>query len=168
MQTRVHAALAAAVLLVLATLAAALPASTATAQTSDRTALSTRGTSTDDFEMRTLVAINRVRAEHGLRPIRRVTPCLDSLSESWGARMVSEGLWEHRDMASVVSTCRLTWTGETLARGGFSPAGLVGMWMNSPPHREVLLTGRARLAGIDVRRGADGQYAAVLNLGARR
>ncbi|WP_295658447.1 CAP domain-containing protein [uncultured Nocardioides sp.] len=94
--------------------------------------------------------INAVRAEHGLRPIR-VVPCLDALSESWGARMATEGLWRHRDMSAVVRACRLTWTGETLARGQFTPEDLVGMWMDSPPHRAILLTGRARLAGIDAR-----------------
>ena len=91
MPTRVHAALAAAVLMVLATLAATLPATTATAQVSERKAFSARATSTDDFEMRTMVEINRVRAENGLWPIKRVLPCLDTLSEAWGARMVGGG-----------------------------------------------------------------------------
>lgn len=167
MPTRPHAALVAVVVLVLATLATALP-STATAQVGERRAPATRGTSTDSFERRTLEAINAVRGQHRLRPIRRVVPCLDALSESWGARMATEGLWEHRDMAGVVRSCRLSWTGETLARGHFTPRGLVGLWMDSPPHRAILLTGRARLAGIDVRAGVGGQYSAVLNLGDRR
>ncbi len=167
MPTRAHAALAATALCVLAALLAFLPTTTASAQVGERKALVTRGTTTDDFEVRTVVEINRVRAANGLRPIRRVIPCLDGLSENWGKRMVDEGLWEHRDQSSVVSACRLSWTGETLARGAFTPASLVNMWMESPPHRAILLTSRARLAGIDVRRGANGQYAAVLNLGDR-
>ena len=168
MPTRARAALVASVLLVVASLFAFLPVTTATAQVGERRALVTRGTSTDDFERATVVEINKVRAANGLRPIKRVIPCLDGLSENWGRRMANEGLWEHRDQSSVVRACRLSWTGETLARGAFSPRSLVGMWMDSPPHRAILLTGRARLAGIDVRRGGNGQYAAVLNLGDRR
>ncbi|MBA3782890.1 MAG: CAP domain-containing protein [Nocardioides sp.] len=167
MLTRAHAALAASVLLVLTALLAVLPATTATAQVGERNALVTRGTVTDDFELATVAKINKVRAAHGLRPIKRVIPCLDGLSENWGQRMVAEGLWEHRDQSRVVSACRLSWTGETLARGNFTPASLVNMWMHSPPHRAILLTTRARLAGIDVRSGGNGQYAAVLNLGDR-
>ena len=109
-----------------------------------------------------------MRASNGLRPIKRVIPCLDGLSENWGQRMVAEGLWEHRDQSSVVRACRLSWTGETLARGAFTPPR---PWWTCgwTPRRTaaILLTGRARLAGIDVRRGANGQYAAVLNLGDR-
>lgn len=164
MPRRAHAALAAAALLVLSVLVAAMPAS---AQVAPRNALVTRGTATPHFELRTVVEINKVRAAHGLRPIKRVIPCLDGMSENWGRRMVAEGLWEHRDQSSVVRACKLSWTGETLARGAFTPASLVSMWMASPPHRAILLTSRARLAGIDVRRGANGQFAAVLNLGDR-
>ncbi len=167
MQTRAHTALAASALIIVATLLALLPATTATAQVGDRKALITRGTSTDDFERDTIVQVNRVRAAKGLRPIKRVARCLDGLAESWGQRMVVEGLWRHREQSSVLSACRLSWTGETMARGAFTPQSLVTMWMNSPPHRAILLTARARLAGIDVRSDGNGQYAAVLNLGDR-
>lgn len=168
MPSRARAALVATALCVCAALLAVLPAATATAQAGERKALVTHGTSTDDFEHDTIVEINGQRAAHGLRPIKRVLPCLDNLSEDWGRLMAVQGLWQHRDQLSVVRACRLTWAGETLARGAFSPRSLVKMWMNSPPHRAILLTPRARLAGIDVRRGLDGQYAAVLNLGDRR
>ena len=160
-------ALVIAALVMMTALVGILPGA-ASAAPRDGRAVAAHGTSTDTFEARTLVAVNAVRDRHGLRPIKRVLPCLDGLSESWGTRMATEGLWEHRDMGSVVSSCRLRWTGETLARGRFSPRGLVGMWMDSPPHRAVLLTPAARLAGIDVRRGPGGDYSAVLNLGARR
>ena len=82
--------------------------------------------------------------------------------------MAEQGLWEHRDQMSVVRTCRLRWAGENLARGTFTPESLVRAWMDSPPHREILLTGRARLAGIDVRANPTGGVVAVLNLGDRR
>ena len=111
------------------------------------------------------MVINAVRAEHGLRPIR-VVPCLDALSESWGARMATEGLWRHRDMSAVVRACRLTWTGETLARGQFIPEDLLGMWMDSPPHRAP--ADGPRPAGRYRRQGPGGDYSAVLNLGDRR
>ena len=173
MKTRARTAVTALVCLLLAGLVAAMSAATAsataTAGTSARQALVLRsGTTTDAFELQTLEAINAVRGQHGLAPIRRVVPCLDGMAEDWGRRMAEQGIWEHRDQMSVVRTCRLAWTGETLARGTFTPGSLVQAWMDSPPHREILLTGRARLAGIDVRPGPAGGVVAVLNLGDRR
>ncbi|WP_426244491.1 CAP domain-containing protein [Nocardioides sp. LHG3406-4] len=165
--TRARATLAGALLLLLATLATAPTGTAETPGHGGPHPVLARSAGLGDFEERTLDEINEVRVQHGLDPIRRVIPCLDELSETWGHRIAAEGLWEHRDMSRVVRACRLSWTGEALARGTFTPRSLVAMWMASPPHRAILLTPRARLAGIDVRRGPGGQLAAVLNLGDR-
>ena len=41
---------------------------------------------------------------------------------------------------------------------------MVDLWMDSPPHREILLSPRARHAGVAVVPDAQGRLIGVLNL----
>lgn len=107
--------------------------------------------------------VNRVRAAHGLRPFR-ASGRLQAAAAAYGADMVRRRYFEHvspegRSVADRVrSTGYLTharaWAlGETLGWGTGSlstPDAIVQAWMNSPPHRAVILSRRFDEAGIGV------------------
>lgn len=121
----------------------------------------------DQFESRILLRVNRVRARHDLPKVRVFHSCVDGYAERWSQRLKRTGALVHRDLDAVLGGCDLNWVGENLVRGvGLRPAAAVRAWMDSPPHRAVLLKARARWAGVGVRVGRDGTYA-VLNFGDR-
>lgn len=118
----------------------------------------------DAFEDQLLTRINQVRAAHGLKGIGRVDSCVDKMAESWSDRIASTGVLAHRDQRQVLSQCDQSWAGENLVRGvGLTPGRAVEAWMASPAHRDVLLKGRARRAGIAVTVDGRGRYVGVLN-----
>jgi uncharacterized protein YkwD len=120
-----------------------------------------------EYANRIVARINDARARAGLRQLRVYQTCLDSHSERWAKYLAQSGRLEHRDQYRVLSACNLHWTGETLARGagGLSPRAMVRAWMHSPGHRAVLMKPRANLAGVAMRRDAQGRVVGVVNLG---
>ncbi|HYH34729.1 MAG TPA: CAP domain-containing protein [Nocardioides sp.] len=122
----------------------------------------------DQFESRILVQINRARARHGLSRVKVFQSCVDGYAERWSRRLKRHDDLFHRDLTSVIRGCDLNWVGETLVSGtGLTPASAVRAWLNSPPHRAVLLKDRARWAGVGVRVNEAGRVFAVLNFGDR-
>jgi uncharacterized protein YkwD len=112
-----------------------------------------------------MVRINEARAEHGLRKVRTFDGCTDKLAESWGARIARTGLLEHRDQGEVIDRCHHRWAGETLVRGAdLSPEAMVQLWLDSPGHREILLSPRAKRAGVAITRDGQGRTIGVVNL----
>lgn len=112
-----------------------------------------------------MVEINRVREAHGLRAIRVFDGCTDRLSEKWGARIARTGQFVHRDQGDVIDRCDGSWAGETLVRGeGLTPAQMVQLWMDSPGHREILMSRRAERAGVSVTTDGQGRVIGVVNL----
>lgn len=124
-------------------------------------------THANEYENRVVARINKARAHAGLKRIRVFQSCLDGHSERWARHLAKSGRLVHRDQYQVLADCNLHWTGETLARGAgnLSPRELVRAWMNSPPHRAVLMKPRAKLAGVAVRRDAQGRVVGVVNFG---
>jgi uncharacterized protein YkwD len=102
----------------------------------------------------TLDAINRLRADRGLarlRPNARLAAAADAHARD----LAEHGIRGHRGSDGSLPAQRATragysWTliGENVAGGYSSPASVVGGWMASPPHRENLLQGDFREAGI--------------------
>ncbi len=120
---------------------------------------------TNDLEDSLMVEINSARAANGLRKIWNFDVCTDKLAERWGARIARTGRFEHRDQNDVIRKCHNSWAGETLVRGtGLTPAGMVELWLNSPGHREILLSPRARRAGVAVTEDPQGRTIGVVNL----
>jgi len=161
---RVASALTATTLTVVAT-AGSAPASVRPVPQPD---YSTRAaTHPEEFENRVVARINKARAHAGLKRIRVFQSCLDGHAERWARHLAKSGRLEHRDQQQVLADCNLHWTGETLARGAanLSPHELVRAWMNSPGHRAVLMKPRAKLAGVAIRRDAQGRVVGVVNLG---
>jgi uncharacterized protein YkwD len=131
---------------VLALIASALViGSTGTASTAETSGA--RLANSDTYEARVQRHVNRVRAVHGLRPLR-FERCTDGLAESWSARLATTRGLVHQDAGRMLSTCRARWVAETLGRGAYSPEGLVRAWMRSPYHRAVLLSPKARRIGV--------------------
>lgn len=105
-------------------------------------------------------AINRTRSHYGLRRLhagRRLARAADAHSRS----MLRSNVFAHGAFASRVRRyASFKRVGETLAwNSRCSARGFVRMWLNSPRHRAVLLSGGYRRIGVGRRVG---------RLGARR
>jgi uncharacterized protein YkwD len=125
----------------------------------------TNNPSNDDLENTLMVEINQARVAHGLRKIWNFDVCTDALAEQWGARIARTGEFVHRDQNQVIRKCDNSWAGETLVRGtGLSPDDMVELWLDSPGHREILLSPRARRAGVAITQDAQGRTIGVVNL----
>lgn len=167
---RTHARLVLATMLTLAVTAgvavvAALPASSATWAPRTTTSFDPAA-DLDEFESRILVRVNRMRARHDLGRVHVFQSCVDGYAERWSKRLRSTEKLVHRDLGVVLKGCDINWVGENLVSGtGLRPAVAVRAWMQSPPHRRVLLKPRATWAGVGVRVGDDGVTYAVLNFG---
>lgn len=128
-------------------------------------ALTTPALSTEDFETSVMVIINNARVTNGLRPVPLFDKCTDRLSERWGNRISRTGLFEHREQRKVIRRCRTSWAGEALIRGAqLTPDSMVQAWMDSPPHRAILMSPRAKRAGLAVVEDSEGRLIGVLNL----
>jgi uncharacterized protein YkwD len=121
----------------------------------------------NEYENRLMARINDARARAGLKQLRSYQTCLDGRAERWAKYLAESGRLEHRNGLRVLDACNLHWAGETLARGtrSYGPREMVRGWMHSPGHRAVLMKPRANLAGVAIRRDAQGRVVGVVNLG---
>jgi uncharacterized protein YkwD len=123
------------------------------------------GQDLDAFEDAVMVKINAARARAGMPKIEFYDSCIDRLSEKLSTRIVDSGTLAHRDQNQVLRRCRQSWAGEDLVRGvAMTPDSVVQAWLDSPPHREILLKRRASRAGVAVSVDAQGRYVGVLNV----
>jgi uncharacterized protein YkwD len=114
----------------------------------------------------TICLLNRQRSEHGLPALRENT-LLTQASVEHSQDMVRLNYFEHTtpDGRSVEDRLRTLGyqrgfnasAGENIAYGvgdKASPAAIVGIWMNSPPHRADILRPAFREIGIGIAVGA--------------
>jgi uncharacterized protein YkwD len=121
-------------------------------------ALSPSGAALGATERRTaersmVEAVNEVRREHGLRPLRGA-PALARGADDFAARLMKLDLLAHADR--IVCGGRFRTLGEVLAvhRGWRPRAGrTVRRWLRSPSHRALLLGTRFRYVGAGLSRG---------------
>jgi uncharacterized protein YkwD len=109
----------------------------------------------------TICLFNRVRADHGLRPVRR-SARLATLAQGYAGTLARYKFFSHttpagRTFAQRVYSARYVrgtaWeVGEVLAwaPGRPTPHREVLAWLNSPPHREIIPTGAYRDVGVGV------------------
>jgi uncharacterized protein YkwD len=123
--------------------------------------------------------INAVRAARGLSPIR-TTRALRLAAQRHSEDMVRRQYFAHISPSGLTLAKRVRRAGypggrvgENIGWGSGSaatPAAIVQAWMNSPPHRQILLTPGFREGGVGIARGApqggDGTTF-VLNVGRR-
>ena len=117
----------------------------------------------DRGERTVIRAINRARAAHGLRGLRanrRLARAADSHSRD----MLRSDFFSHGAFAQRVRRyASFRRIGETIAMTTrCSARTVVRMWLNSPPHRAVLLSGRFRRVGVGRRLGRLGASRACL------
>ena len=117
----------------------------------------------DRGERAVVRAINRARASHGLRRLhagRRLARAADGHTSSMlRADYFSHGAFSQRVRRYV----RFRRIGETIAmRSRCSARGFVRMWLNSPPHRAVLLSRGFHRVGVGRRKGRLGATRACL------
>jgi uncharacterized protein YkwD len=142
-----------------------VPRTAAHVVSSAGTDLDVQTVASDVLEDALMVEINNARAANGLRKIWNFDACTDQLAEEWGQRIARTGLFEHRDQNEVIRKCDNSWAGETLVRGvGLTPEVMVDLWLDSPGHREILLSPRARRAGVSIEQDAQGRVIGVVNL----
>ena len=103
-------------------------------------------------ERSVLAEMNRVRAQHGLAPLR-FDASLQRAARAHTRSMVSRNVFTHGDFASRMRRfgARGPFLAENLAWGSGSastPRALVQMWLNSPPHRRNLLRPGFRRVGV--------------------
>jgi uncharacterized protein YkwD len=113
-------------------------------------------------ETNLLAQVNSVRSTRGLRPLR-ISRGLSAAAAYHSRQMVQHGFFEHESRGGGAFWKRVerfyrsggfrAWeVGENLAYGSpdLGPAATVRMWMNSPGHRENLLSRRWREIGLGV------------------
>jgi len=114
----------------------------------------------DRTERKVIRIVNRIRASHGLRRLRasrRLARAASAHSGDMLARdFLSHASSDGTGMARRVRRyTRARWIGENIAAlsGRATARRAVRMWMQSPPHRAVLMSASGRRIGVGKRRG---------------
>jgi uncharacterized protein YkwD len=120
----------------------------------------TAQTGASALESAVLADVNRVRAQHGLGPLRLSTR-LAAAAAQHSREMARRGYFSHESADGSAFWKRVErfygsahyrfWSvGENLlwSSPDVDAAGAIDMWMKSPPHRANLLNGRWREIGI--------------------
>ena len=118
--------------------------------------------SADTYESRVQYHVNKKRAARGL-PKLRLERCTDGTAERWAKYLADSGEFYHQSMMTIINKCDAYYAGETPGRGSIWPRRLVTMWMNSPPHRAVLLSRYAKRIGIGAVKDGHGQWLTAAN-----
>ena len=120
-----------------------------------------RGTaSLTALESGVLAELNKVRAAHGLQPVR-LNARLTAAADQHSAEMAADGYFEHASHDGTAFWKRIAryyaangfgyWSvGENLlwSSPDVDPAKALELWMNSPEHRKNILTARWREIGV--------------------
>lgn len=123
---------------------------------------SATATAPDTYEKRVQRLVNKRRANHDL-PRLRMAACADNVAEDWSYYLAANDEFFHQSMSDVLDRCDARYAGETLGRGSMSPRKLVRMWMNSPGHRAILLSRKARRIGVGATPDASGRWVVAAN-----
>jgi uncharacterized protein YkwD len=116
-------------------------------------------TARNSLEADVLVQINRFRRSRGLAPLR-LSGALRRAADSHSSAMATRGFFAHESADGTAFWQRVArfyprgsggWSvGENLlwSSPDVDGAGALRMWLNSPPHRKILLTPRWREVGL--------------------
>jgi uncharacterized protein YkwD len=113
-----------------------------------------------------LEAMNRDRRANG-RPDLCADAQLGRLAQDWANRMAEHRVFQHQDLAAVITTTPFTAMAENILSGAadLSVDEMEALWMGSPGHRDHILDARYRAAGVGTAVGADGRVYAVVDFG---
>lgn len=108
--------------------------------------------------------VNRHRATAGC-PAVRLRESLNRAAEAHSADMAAHGRLSHTGTDGSGPEDRMRaagyqpgHSGEVIAVGQATATAVVGLWMDSPSHRSILLTCRYTDAGVGVAAGPDGPW----------
>jgi uncharacterized protein YkwD len=114
------------------------------------------------YERRVQRLVNLRRSNRGLGRLR-LAACADNTATRWSHHLASTGDFYHQSMTTVLNRCDARYAGETLGRGTMWPRKLVRMWMKSPAHRKVLLSGKSRRIGVGATTDSYGRWVVAAN-----
>ena len=113
--------------------------------------LTSSGAALGPGELAVVRLINSFRAQNGVPPLL-VGPALTRAAQSHSADMARRGYFDHGAFVTRLRRfgVRAPYVGENIAAGSRppTPATVVRMWINSPPHRENLLDRGFRHIGV--------------------
>jgi len=122
---------------------------------------------------RVAAEVNRRRSEAGCASVRLLAP-LNRAAQAHSADMAAHGRLTHSgtdgsrpDDRMRATGYRPRHTGEAVAAGAATAEAVVRQWMDSPPHRAILLTCRYTDAGVGRAGGSDNPWW-TLDLAARQ
>jgi uncharacterized protein YkwD len=118
--------------------------------------------STSTYESKVQYYVNVERTKRGLRALSFAS-CTDTAAERWGSYLASHNLFYHQSMTTLLRRCNARYAGETLAKGNIDPRTMVTMWLNSAPHRKVMLSTSPRRIGIGAVPNSAGQWVVAAN-----
>jgi uncharacterized protein YkwD len=103
---------------------------------------------------RLLAGVNQARVSHGVAPLRYSRNLARSAS-GYSHYMLARNYFGHLSRIRA-SWSRWSWVGENLAMyygWGTRVGSIVRGWLNSPPHRRVMLDPRFRSGGVGLAHG---------------
>jgi uncharacterized protein YkwD len=114
----------------------------------------------DRTERKVIRIVNRIRARHGLRRLKASRRLARAASAHTGD-MLARDFLSHASSDGTGMAQRVrrytgaSWIGENIAAlsGRATARRTVRMWMQSPPHRAVLMSASGRRIGVGKRRG---------------
>ena len=119
--------------------------------------LASGGATLGPGELAVVRLINVYRAKQGLPPLL-VGPALSRAAQAHSVDMLRRGYFDHGDFVTRLLRfgVRAPYVGENLAEGSrpLTPATIVRMWIQSPPHRENLLDRGFRRIGVGLAGGS--------------
>jgi uncharacterized protein YkwD len=147
-----------------ATVAAPAPARTAALPCSGASTAPNGGDSAV-VDAATLCLMNQVRAAHGLHPLR-ANRVLATIATGQAGDMVRGDYFSDQSLSGQTPLARIIASGYSVPAAhvrlltaqnigwgtgpNATPAGMVKAWMQSPPHRRIILTAAYRDAGVGV------------------
>ena len=116
--------------------------------------------------------VNLERAAVELPPVVR-NETLEAIAADYACRMIEEEFFGHLDPLTgrgpgeraVAGKYAFYSVGENLAAGQRTAADVMEIWMESPPHREIILDSKWKEVGIAVRAGGEYSIYWVMEFG---
>lgn len=108
--------------------------------------------------------INVERVKVGLKPLR-ASRLLRLTARAYAVKLARSGRFEHGQ--TIEGPHEFLWLGECLARGQRAPASVVRSWIESAPHKAILLSEKARWMGFAVAGRSGDRPTWVLHAGRR-
>ena len=111
-------------------------------------------------EQQVIGLLNQIRAQHNLSPLTTSSQ-LRNAARAHSADMLRRSFFDHNSPsetwdARIARYLKAPLTGENIAMGSgtySTPASIVTQWMQSPPHRAIILTAGLHRVGLGLASG---------------